>query len=150
MPGPGARARVPQDHDGGTVDLDDLAGVRHVLIFLPGAFTPVCTAEPPGIDALWRRAGERGVPVLAIACDTAPVLAAWRRAEEVDVPPLSDAWPHGAVSKTFDAFDARTGRSCRASLVIDADGRIAWREDASPEVGRDPDRVARALGVLGA
>lgn len=143
MTGPGARAL--QDHDGGTFDLTELDGIRHAIVLLPGAFTPVCTAELAGIARLWRTAGAQGLPVLALACDFPPVLAAWRRAEGVELPLLSDAWPHGAVSRSLDAFDEATGRARRTSLVIDADGSVIWREDASAAEVRDADRVARAL-----
>lgn len=132
-------------HDGASVDLADLAGVRHAIVLLPGAFTPVCTRELPAIDALWRRAGEADAPVLAVACDAPPVLAAWRDAEGVALPLLSDFWPHGALAQALDAFDATTGRCRRTSVVIDESGAVAWRDDAEAGRERDMDELARAL-----
>ncbi|GAB2548834.1 redoxin domain-containing protein [Brachybacterium huguangmaarense] len=134
-------------HDGASVDLADLAGVRHAIVLLPGAYTPVCTRELPAIEALWHRAGRSGtgVPVLAVACDAPSVLAAWRDAEGVELPLLSDFWPHGALARQLDAFDATTGRCRRTSIVIDESGAATWRDDAEAGRERDMDELARAL-----
>lgn len=136
------------DHEGGTVDLDDLTGIAHALVLLPGAFTPVCTQELPAIDALWREAGERGVPVLTVACDAPAVLAAWRQAKGVQLPLLSDFWPHGGLARSLGAFDEVAGRCRRTSLVIGADGGALWRDDAEAGAVRDLDGLARVLADL--
>ncbi|UYG16213.1 redoxin domain-containing protein [Brachybacterium huguangmaarense] len=137
-------------HEGADVDLADLAGVPHAMVLFPGAFTPTCTRELSALDALWQELGEQGVavPVLAVACDAPPVLAAWREAEGVGVPLLSDFWPHGALSRELDAFDESTGRARRTSVVIGADGQVAWRDDAPPGAARDMARLAAVLRDL--
>lgn len=136
------------DHGGGVVDLADLAGVRHAIVLLPGAFTPVCTRELPGIEHLWRRAGRRGMPVLAVSCDGPAVLAAWREAEGITMPLLSDFWPHGRLARELSALDEATGRCRRTSAVIGADGAVAWREESATGAARDLGRLAAALGDL--
>lgn len=137
-----------EDHLGGTVDLADLAGVGHVVVFLPGAFTPVCSRELPGVEALWRLAGEKGIPLLGVTCDPPAVLSAWRRAEGIEMPLLSDFWPHGALARRLDAFDEQTGRCRRTSVVIGPDGQVRWRDEAEPGSPRDLGRVAAALRDL--
>lgn len=135
-------------HEGAEVDLADLAGVPHAIVFLPGAFTPTCTRELSMLDALWQELGEQGVPVLVVACDAPPVLVAWREAEGVRLPLLSDFWPHGALARELGALDERTGRARRTSLVFGADGQVSWRDDAAPGGARDMARLAAALGDL--
>lgn len=137
-----------QDHAGAQVDLRDLRGVPHGVVLLPGAFTPVCSAELAALDAVWEGHGARGVPVLAVSCDSPPVLAAWREAEGVRMPLLSDFWPHGALSRSLAAFDEATGRSRRTTAVFGADGQVVWRDDAAPGRARDMARLAAALGHL--
>lgn len=136
------------DHDGGALDLDELQGVAHAVVLLPGAFTPVCTSELPAIEGVWREAGERGIPVLVVTCDAPAVLAAWREAEGLELPLLSDFWPHGALARSLGAFDETTGRPQRTSVVRDADGREIWRDAASPGSARDLGRLAAVLRDL--
>lgn len=148
-PSDSATARVTQctlvDHNGGTLACNELLGVRWGVLLLPGAFTPVCTRELPGIQALWRSMGARGIPIVVVTCDTPPVLAAWRRAEGIEMALHSDFWPHGRLCRALDAFDERTGCSRRSSAVIDPDGSVRWQETAAPGEVRDLDRLAAAL-----
>lgn len=136
------------DHAGGEVPLAEIVGTPALVLFLPGAFTPVCSSELPGIVQLARRAAQADVPALVITCDAPPVLAAWREAEGITLPLLSDFWPHGAVSRALDAFDTSTGRSTRTGLLLTADGAVHRRVDAPPGRGRDLGRLAEGLADL--
>lgn len=104
------------------------------LVLLPGAFTPVCTGELAWLDAMAAQLAPEGVGVRVLACDAAPVL---RRVREdlglgEDLVLLSDFWPHGAAASRLEAFDPRTGRARRISVLLDADGREAGRVVAAP------------------
>lgn len=136
------------DHEGGEVPLAELDGTPVLFVLLPGAFTPVCTAELPGIQQLWQRAGALAVPTLTLSCDAPPVLAAWREAERLDLPLLSDFWPHGAVCRALDAFDEVSGRSTRTAVLLDAERRVRARVDAEAGRPRDLDQLAAALKDL--
>ncbi|PZQ79451.1 MAG: peroxiredoxin, partial [Micrococcus luteus] len=80
----------------------DAAGPRGTwLVFLPGAFTPVCTDELGWIGALAEDVAVDDVAVRVVSCDAAPVLRRVR--EELALPEpltlLSDFWPHGAACR---------------------------------------------------
>ena len=104
---------------------EDAAAPRGTwLVFLPGAFTPVCTDELGWIGALAEDVAVDEVAVRVVSCDAAPVLRRVR--EELALPEpltlLSDFWPHGAACRALDVFDAETGRPRRVSVLLDADG----------------------------
>jgi mycoredoxin-dependent peroxiredoxin len=105
---------------------------RSWLFFLPGAFTPVCTAELGWVDELAARLAPAGVGLRVISCDSAAVLRAFGDAHGVLTPLLSDFWPHGAAARASGAFDARTGRPRRVSVLVDAAGRELRRVEAAP------------------
>lgn len=117
---------VPEGPDGGAVPS------RCWLFFLPGAFTPVCTAELGWVDELAGRLAPAGVGLRVISCDSAAVLRAFGDAHEVLTPLLSDFWPHGAAARSVGAFDDRTGRARRVSVLLDAAGRELRRVEAAP------------------
>jgi alkyl hydroperoxide reductase subunit AhpC len=112
--------------DGASVPL------RCWLFFLPGAFTPVCTAELGWVDELAGRLSPTGVGLRVISCDSAAVLRAFGDAHGVSTPLLSDFWPHGAAARSVDAFDDRTGRARRVSVLVDAAGGELRRVEAAP------------------
>lgn len=148
LPAPDLRGITLCDHEGGDLALEELEVTRYCIVLLPGAFTPVCTEELPGIDELWQRFGEVEIPVLAVSCDSAPVLAAWRESAGIRMPLLSDYWPHGALARALGAFDERTGRCRRESMIVRSDGRIEHRLPAPQGGGaRDLDRLAQVLSA---
>ena len=110
------------------------------LVFLPGAFTPVCTSELAWLAEMavgFARAADEGGPrvgVRVISCDAAPVLR--RVAEETGAPDelvlLSDFWPHGAAADHYGLLERQTGRPRRVSVLVDADGVEHGRVTAEP------------------
>lgn len=94
------------------------------LIFIPGAYTPVCMSELAAIPELSRALAEEHVAVRLIAPDAAPVLRMVADQMELAVPFLSDFWPHGAAAKHYGVFDEMTGRPRRASVLVDRSGAV--------------------------
>jgi alkyl hydroperoxide reductase subunit AhpC len=123
--------RLP-DTNGTPVDLRDLTGGPVLLMFLPAAFTPVCSAEFAGLARMAEPAARAGAQLVAIACDSMFALRAWAAAEGVALAPsgatllLSDFWPHGEVARSYGVFDEGSGIALRGTFLIDADGIIRW------------------------
>ncbi|WP_420112660.1 redoxin domain-containing protein [Pseudactinotalea sp.] len=127
------------DTDGSPVDRSKLDGAA-LLVFLPAAFTPLCSSELSGLVGLAESLTERGVAVLAVACDSMFVLRTWAEGAGVGAAGptlLSDFWPHGEVARRFQAFDEDRGIATRTSDLIDADGVIRWATQAPAGVARD-------------
>ena len=94
------------------------------LIFIPGAYTPVCMSELEGVSDLARSLAEIQVGLRLIAPDSAPVLRLVSEQVGLQVPFLSDFWPHGAAAEHYGILDKSTGRPLRVSLLIDRDGSV--------------------------
>jgi mycoredoxin-dependent peroxiredoxin len=90
------------------------------LFFLPGAFTPVCTAELGWVDDLADRLAPAGVGLRVVACDSAAVLRKVAEETGIRTPLLSDFWPHGAAARAVGEFNGTTGRPRRSSVLVAA------------------------------
>ena len=94
------------------------------LIFIPGAYTPVCMSELEQVRDLAPKLAKHGVGLRLIAPDSAPVLRLVCEQLDLDVPFLSDFWPHGAAAKHYGILDEATGRPQRVSLLVDRSGEV--------------------------
>lgn len=107
--------------------LSDHRGKDNVLlVFYPFAFTGVCTGEMTALRDEIETLQAAGVVVYAISCDTVPSLRAFSDTQELRHSLLSDFWPHGAVSASYDVFNDSLGAADRGSFVIDRAGVIRW------------------------
>ena len=118
------------DVHGATVSLAGLRGQPVLLVFVPFAFTPICTDEAADLQRAWPRWRQQGVRVLMVCCDAVPTLRRWVEEHGVDFDVLSDFWPHGQVARAYDAFSERDGAADRVSVLIDAEGLLRWRTSA--------------------
>jgi peroxiredoxin len=134
---------------GQDVRLSSYRGTKAVVIFFyPYAFSGVCTGEMAGIRDRLDEFLTFDTEVLAISCDPVYALRAFADQDGLNFPLLSDFWPHGEVSRSFDVFDEKKGCSRRSSYVIDKDGMVRWAvHNAMPE-GRDLDEHLNQLTVL--
>lgn len=94
------------------------------LIFIPGAYTPVCMSELKEVSDLARSLGKMQVGLRLIAPDSVPVLRLVSEQIGLQVPFLSDFWPHGAAAEHYGILDKSTGRPLRVSLLIDRGGNV--------------------------
>ncbi len=97
---------------------------RTWLIFIPGAYTPVCMSELEQIGPISIELAECKVGLRLIAPDSAPVLRLVSEQLGLNVPFLSDFWPHGAAAQYYGIFDETTGRPRRVSLLVDRSGAV--------------------------
>lgn len=120
------------------------------IVFLPGAFTPVCTSELGWLGPLAVELAEAGVGVRVVSCDAAPVLR--EVADRLALPEacvlLSDFWPHGAAAASFGLLDGATGRPRRVSVLVDPAGVERARVTAAPGAGRTAAEHREDLAVL--
>lgn len=120
--------------------LSEHRGHPVVLLFFPGAFTSVCTAELNHVEEELDSFGE--AEVVGISTDSPFVLSEYRSEHELSFPLLSD---HNAeVSARFGAkYDEFTSMSLdriskRAAFVIDGEGVIKYAE-VLDDAGQLPD-----------
>ncbi|NYG55592.1 peroxiredoxin [Nocardioides perillae] len=127
-----------RDQFGQDVTLSSFRGHKAVAVFFyPFAFSGVCTGEMAGIRDHLADFLTFDTEVLAISCDPVYAVRAFADADGLNFPLLSDFWPHGAVSRSFEVFDERRGCPHRSSYVVDKQGVLRWAvHNAAPE-GRD-------------
>jgi len=99
-------------------------GSPRLLVFIPGAFTPLCSGEIRELGELAVRAEQLGVQVYAVSCDSPATLAAWLAAEDASgrIIGVSDHWPHGSLASMLGSFDEHAGMALRRSWAIRSDG----------------------------
>ena len=117
---------APNVH-GAPVSLSGLRGRAVLMVFVPFAFTPVCTDEAAALQRARPAWQDRGVELLMISCDAMPTLRRWAEEQDVAFEVLSDFWPHGQVARTYGAFSAADGAADRVSVLIDAAGVLRWQ-----------------------
>lgn len=136
------------DVHGARLSLAALRGAPVLVVFVPFAFTPVCTDEAAALQQAWPAWREHGVRVLMIACDAVPTLRRWSEEQGVDFDVLSDFWPHGQVARAYGAFSERDGAADRVSVLIDAEGVIRWRTSAPRGLARPAAEYQTAIAEL--
>ncbi|KPK65234.1 MAG: peroxiredoxin [Gemmatimonas sp. SG8_38_2] len=121
---------------GETISLAQFRGEKSVvLLFVPLAFTPVCTNELSKMRDDYETYTKLGAEVLAASVDSQFTLRVWADQLKLPFPLLSDfnkeiAAAYGAI---YEDLMGLRGVAKRAVFVIDRDGIIRYRwvsEDA--------------------
>jgi peroxiredoxin len=138
-----------RDQFGQETTLSSYRGRKAVAIFFyPFAFSGVCTGEMAGIRDRLADFMTFETEVLAISCDPVYSLRVFAEQDGLNFPLLSDFWPHGEVTRSYDVFDDVKGCPRRSSYIIDKDGTVRWSvHNANPE-GRDLDEHLKQLTAL--
>ncbi|MBF4766912.1 peroxiredoxin [Nocardioides agariphilus] len=138
-----------RDQFGQDVTLSSFVGSKAVLlVFYPYAFSNVCTGEMAQIRSRLDEFMTFDSEILAISCDATHSLRAFADSDGLNFPLLSDFWPHGAVSRSYDVFDESKGRPRRSSYVIDKHGVVRWSVHNPTSIGRDLDEHLRQLHLV--
>ena len=112
---------------GERVSLRQFLGKKNVVLsFVPAAWTPVCSDQWPGYNAIKNIFDRHETVVLGLTVDNIPTLFAWtKQMGKLWFPVLSDFWPHGAVAQQYGVLRS-DGVSERALFVIDKEGIIRY------------------------
>lgn len=150
-PGDEAPDFTLRDQNGADVTLSELTAEKNVVVvFYPWAFSGICTGELDEIRDHLERFVSDDVQVVCISCDAMFSLRAWADIQGYFFPLLSDAWPHGAVARSFGVLNESTGAPLRGTFLVGRDGRIAWTLVNGPGEPRDfselPSQVAALAG----
>ena len=115
------------------IKLSDYKGKKVLLLFVPAAFTGVCTKELCSVRDGIADYNNANAQVLGISCDSVFVLAKWKEQEGFNFPLLSDF--NKEVSAIYGVDYARGifpagmfGHSKRSAFVIDENGVIKYAE----------------------
>ncbi|GBE25198.1 putative peroxiredoxin/MT2298 [bacterium BMS3Bbin02] len=110
--------------DKSEVSLDDLKGKNALVVFIPFAFSGICTGELCAIRDSLSALNDLDTQVVAITCQTFFTNGAWSEKEGFTFPVLADYWPHGEVSKAYGVFNDAVGVANRYTFVLDAEGIV--------------------------
>ncbi|MHA7284861.1 redoxin domain-containing protein [Arthrobacter sp. MDT3-44] len=132
---------------GETVDSASLVG-GSVVVFFPFAFSRVCTDELGQLRENLDLFDAAGVTLVAVSVDHKYTLRAFADANDISFDLLADFWPHGSVTRAFDAFDAVHGYAERVSYVLDGTGTVRAVVSSPHGQGRPIADYARALGSV--
>jgi len=114
-----------KDQNENEVTLESLKGKKSLIIFVPFAFSGVCTGEICELEANTSQLQELDANVVVVSVDSAFSNAAWAKEQGVNIPVLADFWPHGEVAKAFGNFNQELGCANRTAFVLDKDGVVA-------------------------
>ena len=112
------------NENGANVRLWDQRGKPVVLVFLPAAFSSVCSAEMCAYRDDYSEFEAKGAAVFSISHDSRWALKAWKEAMGLKHTLLSDT--KGKVSKLYDCWNEELALSERLTVVVDKDGVIRY------------------------
>ncbi len=114
------------DQHGRAFSLAEQRGTAVLLVFVPFAFSDVCTNELVDLRNAVDLQGREDLVVVIVSCDSMYTMKAWADTHSYRSPLLSDFWPHGEVSREFGVFNPHEGLATRGTFLIDAAGVVRW------------------------
>ena len=128
--------------------LSEYKGKPVVLVFYPLSFSGTCTGEMCELRDNLDVFKDAKVELVAISVDSKFTQAAFAEAESYEFQMLADFWPHGEVTKLYDAFLEERGHGTRATYVINHDQIVVAKFTTSPGEARDMASYRSALELL--
>ncbi len=126
-----------KDLDGEQWRLADRRGQTVVLLFYPGDDTPVCTKQLCSVRDNWSKYQATGAEVVGISTDSVKSHKTFADKYNLTLRLLADE--DGEVVGKYNVKSWLPGRSARAVVVIDKDGRIAYHKVQSLSLFRPQD-----------
>jgi peroxiredoxin len=138
------------DQHGTLHKLSDYAGKNNVLLsFHIYSFTKGCSNQMTGFRAAYPKFKELNTEILGVSCDAQPTQTAYSTSlGNLPYPVLSDFHPKGQVSKEFEIYNEDRGASDRGVFIIDANGKIRYREIYSKAEDINIDYLLKVLKNL--
>jgi alkyl hydroperoxide reductase subunit AhpC len=136
------------DQHGRAFSLEEQRGTAVLLVFVPFAFSDVCTNELVDLRNAADLHGRDDLVVVVASCDSIYTMKAWADTHNYRAPLLSDFWPHGDVARGYGVFNPREGLAARGTFLIDADGVVRWSVVNPQGQGRDIDDYRREVHRL--
>lgn len=106
--------------------LSDQRGKVVVLLFYPGDETPVCTRQMCSVRDRWDDYLATGAEVVGLSTDSVESHKRFAEHHELPLRLLSDQG--GAVARLYGAKSLIPGKVARSVFVIDANGKVRYRE----------------------
>ena len=126
-----------KDLDGEKWSLHLHKGKTIVLLFYPGDNTPVCTAQLCSVRDNWSQYQATGAEVVGISTDSVGSHRSFADKYSLTLRLLSDE--KGEVVEKYGVKSWLPGRSARAVVVVDKNGRIAYHKVQSLSLFRPKD-----------
>jgi thioredoxin-dependent peroxiredoxin len=126
-----------KDGHGDQWNLSEQGGKTVVLLFYPGDDTPVCTKQLCSVRDNWEQYQATGAEVVGISTDSVKSHKDFGDKYNLTLRLLADE--RGEVNKLYDATSWLPGRSARAVVVIDKDGKVAYHKVQSLSLFRPKD-----------
>ncbi|MBL7719784.1 MAG: redoxin domain-containing protein [Flavipsychrobacter sp.] len=123
------------------IKLSELKGKNVVLLFIPFAFTGVCTAELCGVRDNLSFYNDTNAAVFGISVDTPFTLKRWKEDQSYNFDLLSDFNKEAmhAYDCTYESFAmGMRGVAKRSAFVIDREGIVRYAE-VLEDAGNVPD-----------
>lgn len=140
------------DERGEPVTLSSFRGERNVvLVFFPGAFSGVCTAQLTSLGGAEDRLASGDAKVLGISVDSHHTNAAF--AESIGLTRttlLADFHPKGEVARRYGVWSEEYGVARRATFAVDRSGVVRSAALLEPLVVPDEQTYFAALAACAA
>jgi len=124
--GDGAPDFTLNDGDNRSWRLGDQRGKVVVLLFYPGDETPICTRQMCSVRDRWEDYAATAAEVVGISTDSVESHKKFAEHHELPLRLLSDA--NGEVAKLYGAQSLIPGKVARSVFVIDAQGKLTYRD----------------------
>lgn len=101
----------------------------------------------PALEARRNDFEAAGAVILGISIDSVYSHDAWARHHGLSYPLLSDI--HRAVCQAYGIHNAERNCARRATVIVDKEGVVRFKEEYGPGQLPDPDRLLQVVRTLG-
>lgn len=131
------------NEDNEQVTLSELRGSPVVLVFYTFDFSGICTNELCEIRDDYSSWADAGATIYGISRDSRFSHAAFKQAENLSHSLLADL--KGEVAQAYGTWNEALGAAERLTVVVDADGKVAYAQQNPIPEARDHSDVLAAI-----